>query len=79
MAMGVIQKQLQLLASKCGATVDADLGGSSKYSKENFEGQSWKGFHVNSSWYIYISTMYLTICLEFYMKHDSSSKKKKYI
>ena len=28
----------------------ADLGGSSKYSNENFEGRSGEGFHVNSSW-----------------------------
>ena len=27
-----------------------DLGGSSKYSNENFEGRSGEGFHVNSSW-----------------------------
>ena len=28
----------------------ADLGGSSKYSNENFEGRSGEGFHVNSNW-----------------------------
>ena len=28
----------------------AYLGGSSKYSNENFEGRSGEGFHVNSSW-----------------------------
>ena len=28
----------------------ADLGGSSKYSNENFEGWSGEGFHVNSNW-----------------------------
>ena len=28
----------------------AGLGGSSKYSNENFEGRSGEGFHVNSSW-----------------------------
>ena len=28
----------------------ADLGGSSKYSNENFEGRSGEGFHVNSTW-----------------------------
>ena len=34
-----------------GETVpSADLGGSSKYSNENFEGRSGEGFHVNSSW-----------------------------
>ena len=27
-----------------------DLGGSSKYSNENFEGRSGQRFHVNSSW-----------------------------
>ena len=27
----------------------ADLGGSSKYSNENFEGQSGERFHMNSS------------------------------
>ena len=34
-----------------GETVpSADLGGSSKYSNENFEGRSGEGFHVNSNW-----------------------------
>ena len=28
----------------------ADLGGSSKYSNENFEDRSGERFHVNSSW-----------------------------
>ena len=28
----------------------ADLGGSSKYSNENFEDRSGEGFHVNSNW-----------------------------
>ena len=28
----------------------ADLGGSSKYSNENFEAGSGERFHVNSSW-----------------------------
>ena len=32
-----------------GTTSSADLGGSSKYSNENFEGRSGEGFHVNSS------------------------------
>ena len=27
-----------------------DLGGSSKYSNENFEDWSGEGFHVNSNW-----------------------------
>ena len=34
-----------------GETVSgADLGGSSKYSNENFEDRSGERFHVNSSW-----------------------------
>ena len=28
----------------------ADLGGSSKYSNENFEDRRGEGFHVNSIW-----------------------------
>ena len=28
----------------------ADLGGSSKYSNENFEDRRGEGFHVNSNW-----------------------------
>ena len=28
----------------------ADLGGSSKYSNESFEGRSGEGFHENSNW-----------------------------
>ena len=28
----------------------ADLGGSSKYSTENFEGRRGERFHVNSNW-----------------------------
>jgi hypothetical protein len=32
----------------CRASTGADLGGSSKYSNENFEGRSGEGFHVNS-------------------------------
>ena len=31
-------------------TPSADLGGSSKYSNENFEDRRGEGFHVNSSW-----------------------------
>ena len=31
-------------------TPSADLGGSSKYSNENFEDRSGEGFHVNSIW-----------------------------
>eukprot|EP00293_Proteomonas_sulcata_P001406 CAMPEP_0184326932 /NCGR_PEP_ID=MMETSP1049-20130417/142789_1 /TAXON_ID=77928 /ORGANISM="Proteomonas sulcata, Strain CCMP704" /LENGTH=76 /DNA_ID=CAMNT_0026649159 /DNA_START=2856 /DNA_END=3086 /DNA_ORIENTATION=+ len=34
-----------------GETVSsADLGGSSKYSNENFEDRSGERFHVNSNW-----------------------------
>ncbi len=34
-----------------GETADsADLGGSSKYSNENFEDRSGEGFHENSNW-----------------------------
>ena len=33
-----------------GTAPSADLGGSSKYSNENFEGRSGERFHVNSSW-----------------------------
>ena len=33
-----------------GTASSADLGGSSKYSNENFEDRSGEGFHVNSSW-----------------------------
>ena len=33
-----------------GAATGADLGGSSKYSNENFEDRSGEGFHVNSNW-----------------------------
>ena len=32
------------------AAFSADLGGSSKYSNENFEDRSGEGFHVNSIW-----------------------------
>ena len=43
----------------CGSALDvslsetassADLGGSSNYSNENFEGRSGERFHVNSNW-----------------------------
>jgi len=33
-----------------GTGSSADLGGSSKYSNENFEDRSGERFHVNSSW-----------------------------
>ena len=38
-----------LAARPGGAAAGADLGGSSKYSNENFEGRSGEGFHVNST------------------------------
>ena len=37
-------------ASSGETAASADLGGSSKYSNENFEGRSGERFHVNSSW-----------------------------
>ncbi|CAL8988883.1 unnamed protein product [Prunus brigantina] len=36
-------------ASPGGAAVGADLGGSSKYSNENFEGRRGERFHVNGT------------------------------
>src|ERR1044072_7635954 len=36
-------------ASLGGAAVGADLGGSSKYSNENFEGRRGERFHVNGT------------------------------
>ena len=36
--------------SRSGTASSADLGGSSKYSNENFEDRSGEGFHVNSIW-----------------------------
>ena len=33
-----------------GTAFSADLGGSSKYSNENFEDRSGEGFRVNSIW-----------------------------
>jgi hypothetical protein len=35
---------------RSGEAIGADLGGSSKYSNENFEGRSGEGFHVNRNW-----------------------------
>ncbi|KAK7285913.1 hypothetical protein RJT34_20698 [Clitoria ternatea] len=32
-----------------GAVIGADLGGSSKYSNENFEGRRWERFYVNGT------------------------------
>jgi hypothetical protein len=41
----------ETLGVSLGVTApSADLGGSSKYSNENFEDRSGEGFHVNSSW-----------------------------
>lgn len=42
----IIHVRRVFLAS--GARGVADLGGGSKYSKENFEGRSGEGFHVKS-------------------------------
>ena len=39
-----------LCVSTGGAATGADLGGSSKYSNENFEGRSGEGFRENSNW-----------------------------
>ena len=36
--------------SPCETASSADLGGSSKYSNENFEDRSGERFHVNSNW-----------------------------
>ena len=36
--------------SLIGAAFSADLGGSSNYSNENFEGRSGEGFRENSNW-----------------------------
>ena len=36
--------------SLSGVASSADLGGSSKYSNENFEDRSGERFHVNSGW-----------------------------
>ena len=36
--------------SQSGTASSADLGGSSKYSNENFEDRSGERFHVNSNW-----------------------------
>ena len=33
-----------------GTVLSADLGGSSNYSNENFEGRSGEGFRENSNW-----------------------------
>ena len=43
---GVAQKLLGV--SLCGAAPGADLGGSSKYSREALEGRCGEGFRVNS-------------------------------
>ncbi|KAM7460411.1 hypothetical protein LguiB_036229 [Lonicera macranthoides] len=44
------RRSLQNLgASPGGAAVGADLGGSSKYSNENFEGRRGERFHVNGT------------------------------
>jgi len=45
--MEVARKPLGVILG--GAASTADLGGSSKYSNENFEDRGGEGFHVNSS------------------------------
>ncbi len=45
---GVARKALG--ASLAGAAPGADLGGSSKYSREALEDRSGEGFRVNSRW-----------------------------
>ena len=45
--MGACDEALGVSLSETASS--ADLGGSSKYSNENFEGRSGEGFHVNSS------------------------------
>ena len=45
--MGVCYEALGV--SRCKTASGADLGGSSKYSNENFEDRSGEGRHVNSS------------------------------
>ena len=45
---GVAQKLLGVILS--GAAPCADLGGSSKYSREALEDRSGEGFRVNSCW-----------------------------
>ena len=46
--MGVCDEALGVSLGEMAPS--ADLGGSSKYSNENFEDRSGEGFHVNSSW-----------------------------
>jgi hypothetical protein len=42
---------LEAIGVNLGGTVSsADLGGSSKYSNENFEDRSGEGFHDNCIW-----------------------------
>ena len=36
--------------SVSGTASSVDLGGSSNYSNENFEGRRGEGFHENSDW-----------------------------
>eukprot|EP01024_Parvocaulis_polyphysoides_P042700 TRINITY_DN38_c0_g1_i10.p3 TRINITY_DN38_c0_g1~~TRINITY_DN38_c0_g1_i10.p3 ORF type:complete len:162 (-),score=8.04 TRINITY_DN38_c0_g1_i10:1866-2351(-) len=44
-------RRVEALNLSLGETApSADLGTSSKYSNENFEGQSGERFHVNSNW-----------------------------
>ena len=42
---------VEALSVSLGGTMSsADLGGSSKYSNENFEDRRGEGFHENSNW-----------------------------
>ena len=45
---GACEAALGVTLGETGSS--ADLGGSSKYSNENFEDRSGEGFHVNSNW-----------------------------
>ena len=50
-ASAVVARADAALGVSLGETApSADLGGSSKYSNENFEDRSGEGFHVNSNW-----------------------------
>ena len=45
------EHRLEAFVVKLSESVfSADLGSSSKYSNENFEGRSGEGFHENSNW-----------------------------
>ena len=51
MSKGACPSCVEAFGVNLGGTADsADLGGSSKYSNENFEDRSGEGFHENSNW-----------------------------